>query len=265
MRAFWWQEGRFGLRFFMEIPLRGPLSAVLLFLSPALANADQEVSRFEKTVETTLALDFLLSLPDGYQSDGESRWPLVIFLHGAGERGEDLNKVKIHGPPMLVEQGKSFPFILASPQCPAESWWTEQPVLELIDHLEETYRVDSSRIYLTGLSMGGYGTWHFATRAPDRFAAIAPICGGGVPYQMRWIKHLPAWAFHGDMDNAVPLEESTRLIEALKSLGNTEAKITIYPNVGHNSWSEAYNTPELYDWLLSHRRPGSRDTDSSPE
>jgi predicted peptidase len=153
---------------------------------------------------------------------------------------------------MRVAKGDSFPFILASPQCPAKEWWTEQPVLELIDHLEETLRVDSSRIYLTGLSMGGYGTWHFATLAPKRFAAVIPVCGGGVPYKMRWIPHLPVWAFHGDADTAVPLAESTRLIAALERQGNEQAKMTIYEGVGHNSWTETYDNPKLYEWMLSH-------------
>lgn len=210
---------------------------------------------FEEEVTVTRKLNFLLSLPEGYEVEKEKKWPLLVFLHGAGERGDDLARVKIHGPPMLVEAGKKFPFLVASPQCPADEWWTEQPVLELVDHLEEKYRVDPKRIYLTGLSMGGYGTWHFATRAPHRFAAIAPVCGGGVPYQMRWIKHLPVWAFHGDADGAVPVEESTRLVEALEKQGNEKAKITIYPGVGHNSWTETYNNPALYDWLLSHSLP----------
>lgn len=226
-----------------------------LFLAlPLGTHADQVASRFEKKIETTLELDFLLSLPNGYESEEKKKWPLVVFLHGAGERGTELNKVAIHGPPMKAAAGEKFPFILASPQCPGGEWWTEQPVIELIDYLEEKYRVDTNRIYLTGLSMGGYGTWHFATLAPEKFAAIAPICGGGIPYKMRYIKNLPVWAFHGDKDTAVPLDESSRLIDELKRQGNTQAKITIYPDVGHNCWSEAYKDPKLYEWLLSHQR-----------
>ena len=112
-------------------------------LSGTISRADQAASSFSKEVTKSVGLRFLLSLPDGYEENEKQKWPLVIFLHGAGERGEDLEKVKIHGPPMRVEEGHSFPFILASPQCPAEEWWTEQPVLELVDHLEKTYRVDS--------------------------------------------------------------------------------------------------------------------------
>lgn len=207
---------------------------------------------FEKEITRSLELRYLLSLPEGYQSDSGKKWPLVVFLHGAGERGDDLNKVAQHGPPRRVKEGVSFPFILAAPQCPADAWWTEQPVLELVDHLEKTYRVDSSKIYLTGLSMGGYGTWHFATLAPGRFAAVAPVCGGGVPYKMRWISRLPVWAFHGAKDPVVPLDESERLVEALAKAGNGKAKLTVFPEAGHDSWTEAYQNPELYKWLLSH-------------
>ncbi|MEM1440789.1 MAG: prolyl oligopeptidase family serine peptidase [Verrucomicrobiota bacterium] len=231
-----------------------PLIFVLgcLCLAVEAGFAEQSPERFEKEVKETLSLRYLLSLPYEYEESGEKEWPLVVFLHGAGERGDDLSKVKIHGPPKLVAEGESFPFILVSPQCPREEWWTEQPVLELIDHLEKTHRIDSSRIYLTGLSMGGYGTWHFACEAPERFAAIAPICGGGVPYKMRWIETLPIWVFHGDSDNAVPLEESERLVKVLQKRGNEEVKFTIYPETGHDSWTASYNNPELYSWLLSH-------------
>ena len=232
------------------------LLSLFCLASPVLY-ADQTPERFEKEVTETLALDYLLSFPDDYDADATRRWPLVIFLHGAGERGSDLSKVAVHGPPKRVAEGTDFPFILASPQCPENEWWTGQPVLELIDSLEEKHRVDSSRIYLTGLSMGGYGTWHFACEAPDRFAAIAPVCGGGVPYKMRWIKTLPVWAFHGEADHVVPLEESGRLVDTLKRLGNETVKFTIYPETGHDSWTPTYDNPELYSWLLSHQREES--------
>ena len=234
------------------------LSAILVAVSLVLSGisiADEQITTsFEKKIERTLKLNFLLHLPKNYEADQDSRFPLMIFLHGAGERGDDLSKVKVHGPPKMVENGEDFPFILASPQCPKDSWWTEEPVLELVDYLEATYRVDPARIYLTGLSMGGYGTWHFATRAPERFAAIAPVCGGGVPYKMRWIKDLPVWAFHGAKDSVVPSLDSERLIEALEKQGNKSAKLTVYPEASHDSWTATYANPELYRWFLSHSR-----------
>ncbi len=236
----------------MAKPFPALLRAIFPLLVAAPLFADQTEESFQKKIEEPIGLRFLLYLPDGYEENESRKWPLVVFLHGAGERGDDLSKVAIHGPPKKVAAGESFPFILASPQCPADSWWTDEPVLELFDHLEKTYRVDKSRVYLTGLSMGGYGTWHFGTKQPERFAALAPVCGGGVPYRMRWIKQKPVWAFHGAKDTAVPLDESERLITQLQGMKNQNARLTVYPEAGHDSWTEAYNTPELYTWLLSH-------------
>ncbi len=240
----------------MQRFLRGSWTLLTLAFSTSLfvAYGEQVPSTFEKEIHKTIGVSYLLALPEAYEANEEKEWPLVVFLHGAGERGTDLEKVKIHGPPKKIEAGEKFPFILVSPQCPAGEWWTEQPVLELIDDIEDKYRVDRSRIYLTGLSMGGYGTWHFATRAPERFAAVVPVCGGGVPYQMRWIPKLPVWAFHGDKDSVVPLDESARLIEALKKHGNENAELTVYAGVGHDSWTETYRNAEVYEWLLSHQK-----------
>jgi predicted peptidase len=210
----------------MKPPHRWLLPACLFLAFPAAftdTKAETKREVFEQPSDEILRLDYLLTLPAGYGEKSEQRWPLVVFLHGAGERGGQVDLVAKHGPPKRVA--------------------------------EKTLRIDSTRIYLTGLSMGGYGTWHFATLAPNRFAAIAPICGGGVPYKMRWIKHLPVWAFHGAKDSAVPLDESARLVEALKKAGNTETKFTVDPEAGHDSWTAAYAGPELYDWLLSHALP----------
>ncbi len=233
------------------------LPSACLLLALNAPGEEPAKQRFERPSDKILRLDYLLSLPEGYEADAEKRWPLVIFLHGAGERGSDLDAVAKHGPPKRVAEGEKFPFLLVSPQCPADEWWTTQPVLELVDHLVAEYRVDPSCLYLTGLSMGGYGTWHFATLAPQRFAAIAPICGGGVPYLTRRISHLPVWAFHGAKDTAVPLEESARLVAALEKAGSTRAKLTVYPEAGHDSWTETYANPEFYEWLLSHSLPAA--------
>lgn len=236
----------------MAFPLSALLAATWSLFAATALFADQTEEEFKKEIKEPIGLKFLLQLPDGYETETHKKWPLVIFLHGAGERGNDLSKVAIHGPPKKVEAGESFPFILASPQCPAGGWWTDEPVPELIDFLEATYRVDKSRIYLTGLSMGGYGTWHFATKQPERFAAVVPVCGGGVPYRVRSIKGMPVWAFHGAMDTAVPLDESERLIEQLQKMKNENAKLTVYPEAGHDSWTDTYDNPEVYEWLLSH-------------
>lgn len=214
----------------------------------------QSEAALDQKITKKLDLEYLLYLPKDYGKDANKQWPLVVFLHGAGERGDDLEKVKIHGPPKLAANGKQFPFILISPQCPKDGWWPSQPIPDLIDEAEKRYAVDPDRIYLTGLSMGGYGTWAFASQQPKRYAAIAPICGGGTPYLMRGLKHLPVWAFHGAKDTAVPLVESERLVEALKRAGNEQVKFTIYPEAGHDSWTASYNNEELYEWLLSHER-----------
>ncbi|MCB1230549.1 MAG: prolyl oligopeptidase family serine peptidase [Verrucomicrobiae bacterium] len=216
--------------------------------------SSQKAAEFHATKE--LSLNYLLQLPEGYDApeNASKKWPLLVFLHGAGERGNDLELLKKHGPPKLIEAGKKFPAIVISPQCPTDGWWPEEPVMELIDHAEKEFRVDSDRIYLTGLSMGGYGTWAFGSRHPDRFAALVPVCGGGVPYLMRNLPTMPIWVFHGGKDTAVPIFESERLVETLKKHGNGGVKFTVYPEAGHDSWTQAYDTPELWDWLFAQSR-----------
>ncbi len=198
-----------------------------------------------------VTMRFLLYLPKDY--NGKTPKPLLLFLHGAGERGNDLELVKKHGPPKLIAQGKDFPFIVVSPQCPKGQFWDPRALSHLLDSLEEHYAVDSSRIYVTGLSMGGFGTWALAAQQPDRFAAIAPICGGGERFWMRKLKNVPVWAFHGEKDNVVPPHRTTELVEELKKLGG-DVRLTLYPDAGHDSWTETYNNEELYEWFLSHHR-----------
>ncbi len=197
-----------------------------------------------------MKLNYLLSLPKGYE-ESDKQWPMILFLHGAGESGDELAKVKRHGPPKLVQQ-KDYPFIIVSPQSPRRGWNTEA-LMGLVDDVASKYRVDQSRIYLTGLSMGGFGTWSLAEAYPDRFAAIAPICGGGDPKQAGRLKDLPIWVFHGAKDTTVPLKRSEDMVQAVKDAGG-DAKLTVYPDAGHDSWTETYNNPELYEWFLKHHR-----------
>ena len=159
----------------------------------------QEELAFAKTITKDLSLGYLLFLPEGY-GEGGKKWPLMMFLHGAGERGSDLNLVKKHGPPRLIAEGRSFPFIIVAPQCPLERTWEPWLLTVLLDQITAAHAVDEDRVYVTGLSMGGFGTWGLATHAPDRFAAIAPICGGGYPYLGFRLRRLPVWAFHGALD-----------------------------------------------------------------
>ena len=161
--------------------------------------------------------------------------------------------MKVHGPPKLIAEGKDFPFIVVSPQCPKERWWEPIELTALIDHIVEIHKVDEDRIYVTGLSMGGFGSWRLAAYTPKRFAAIAPICGGGETYWTRRFPHLPVWVFHGAKDRGVPLERSQEMVDALKKAGG-EPKLTVYPDAGHDSWTETYNNPKLYEWLLAQER-----------
>lgn len=228
------------------------LTLIVLSANVALGDEQAGVQKMAKLeTQVKVQMSYLLYLPEDYGK--QESWPLVLFLHGAGERGEDLELVKTHGPPKLIAQGRHFPFIVASPQCPKERWWEPIELTALLDELVKTHKVDEDRIYVTGLSMGGFGTWRLAAFTPHRFAAIAPICGGGEPYWARSFTRLPVWAFHGAKDTAVPLERSQEMVDALKQNGG-EPKLTVYPEAGHDSWSETYNNPKFYEWLLEQRR-----------
>lgn len=194
-------------------------------------------------------------LPKGYGDDKDKLWPLVVFLHGAGERGEDLEKLKVHGPLKLTAQDRKFPFIILAPQCPEDSWWNNEidRVIDLLDQIESDYSVDKSCIYLTGISMGGYGTWGLAAKIPGRLAAIAPICGGGDPANAPLIKDIPMWVFHGDKDPTVPLEKSQEMVDAVRAAGGSP-KFTVYPGVGHDSWTATYESDEFWKWLLEQKK-----------
>ena len=219
-----------------------------------------EQFQFKKTLSAEV--NYLRFLPKGYDAKAERRWPLILFLHGAGERGTNVWKVATHGPAKHVTGETDFPFIIVSPQCPEHQVWSNDVLLALLDDTLAKYAVDTNRVYLTGLSMGGYGTWSLGLTHPERFAAIVPICGGGQMISVilssrdKWpaLKSLGVWAFHGGKDPVVPLEESQRMVDALKKAGVPDVKLTVYPEAGHDSWTEAYKNPELYDWLLKHER-----------
>jgi predicted peptidase len=210
-------------------------------------------------VRRRVALAYRLYLPSTYSPAGGRRWPVLLFLHGMGERGEDLQLLERHGPPKLAAQGEELPFLLAAPQCPVTSTWPMEleSLQALIRSLIRTQAVDTSRIYLTGLSMGGYGCWHLAESLPHAFAAVAPVCGGtlpdvGFPERLAVIKQLPVWAFHGAKDEVVPLEETRLIVRFLRKIG-APVKLTVYRNAGHDSWSATYRSPRLYEWLLRQR------------
>lgn len=224
----------------------------------------QVAQHFQSADHPEQQLDYLLYLPEGYGQSSD-KWPLVIFLHGSGERGDHLSLVEKHGPPKLVEQDR-FPFILVSPQCPKDIRWREEPVISalqgLLRELKQRYSIDEERISLTGLSMGGQGTWYWAARDPSRFAAIVPICGKCEPEWGAKVAHLPTWVFHGAKDPGVPLAQSEAIVAEMKKAGG-EPKLTVYPNAGHDVWTETYNNPDVYDWLLSKTRADHLDIESA--
>ena len=241
-------------------------------IDPAIAS--DPVKMFEPRQfadEQGNVLKYRLLKPANYNVN--RKYPLVIFLHGAGERGDD-NKVQlVHGMKEFLdpERRKNMACYVVAPQCPTGKKWVEvdwsaasskmpeQPsdslglTIKLVQSMIETAAVDPNRIYITGLSMGGYGTWDAVARYPDMFAAAAPICGGGDPETAPRFTHIALWAFHGDQDQAVKVERSRQMIEALKEAGG-EPKYTEYPGVGHDSWTATYKNQEFHDWLFAQRR-----------
>lgn len=215
----------------------------------------QVVSRYETAGETRgvpIAVDYLLYLPEEYNRD-RRLWPLVLFLHGAGERGTDVMEVAVGGPPWLVAEGGELPVILVSPQCAPKQRWQPEILLELIDEVTARHRVDTQRICVTGYSMGGFGTWALAAAVADRFAAAAPLCGGGDPESAARLGDLPVWVFHGDADQVVPLESSKKMVEAVQAVGGN-VKFTVYPGEGHGICGKTYASGEFWRWLLAQRR-----------
>jgi predicted peptidase len=240
-----------------------------LFLGAAVAmsqetkpDPNQKVCSLNKTITRSIRADYLLFLPKDYAAQANKKWPVLLFLHGAGERGTDIWLVTKHGPPKIVREKPDFPFIVVSPQCPTGETWSNEVLLSLLEEVMAKHSADASRVYLTGLSMGGYGTWSLGLSCPERFAAIVPICGGGDPLRVvlrdpkraEVLRSLPVWAFHGAKDPVVKLSESERMVNALKQIGCKEVELTVFPEAGHDSWTEAYNNPKLYDWLLAHSR-----------
>lgn len=259
------------------------LLASLMAPTSVAAAETQAVASFTRTLARTVGYQYLLYLPEAYDAGAERRWPLLLFLHGAGERGADPWLVAKHGPPKLLRADAPAPaaetpavaarraeaarllatnFIVVSPQCPAGTRWDDDAVLALADEITAQHRVDPRRVYLSGLSMGGYGTWSLAMKQPGRFAAIAPICGGGQRIdillagreQKAALQSLGVWVFHGAQDPTVPLEESERMVASLKQAGVRDLQLTVYPEAKHDSWTESYANPELYAWLLRHQR-----------
>ena len=229
---------------------------VVFILLCSLGNAQQRKMGLDNIDKNKVSLNYLFYLPESYQVDENIDWPLVLFLHGMGERGNDLELVKVHGIPKIVDTKRDFPFIAVSPQCPMDYVWRDQEMLEALESLLikiiKNYRVDKSRIYVTGLSMGGRGTWAIVAHRPDLFAAAAPICGGGDPKTASKLITVPFWVFQGALDTVHYPKESEVMIQSLKKVGG-EVRYTLYPELHHDSWTITYDNPDLYKWFLSNK------------
>ncbi|QEG38680.1 carboxylesterase family protein [Roseimaritima ulvae] len=249
-------------------------ATTLLLMLPPNANAQDALKQFEARQYSDAdgnSLSYRILKPKQY--DPAKKYPLVMFWHGAGERGDDNQRQLVHGMADFAsaEVMEKYPAFVVAPQCPKNQKWanndwsadqhtmSEQPStpmrlsLELIDSLQKEFSIDADRIYVTGLSMGGFGTWDALQRRPKQFAAAIPICGGGDTALAEKIASVPVWVFHGGNDTVVKTSRSRDMVQALKEAGG-KPKYTEYPGVGHNSWSATYANPEVYKWLFSQRR-----------
>lgn len=227
--------------------------ALCLSCFSTFASAQEQETRTQQT-DAREPLKYLFYAPDREKSPPSQTFPLVLFLHGGGEGGSDIERVKKHGLPKLIAAGEDFPFYVVSPQNPSDKqFWDDQQLIRFLDEVLNAHPIDPTRVYLTGLSRGGYGAWRLAIQNPNRFAALVPISSGGpLPYAKR-IKDLPTWAFHGQLDPVIPVEESQRMINAMRKAGGNP-KLTIYPDAKHDAWTQAYESDDLYKWLLQQHR-----------
>jgi predicted peptidase len=257
-------------------------TAVILagaFLASVVSAAEQpEAGKMIKvSPKQDNLIPYWLYLPKEHAKK-KDKLPVVVFLHGLGERGNNLDRVLVHGPPKLIARGTHFPFIMIAPQCPNDGrkenrnaksfWWHPEGPIDKVKNIVEFERkrlgrIDADRIYITGLSMGGFGTYQIVSHHPDYFAAAAPICGHGNRIEdkkalQKAFANLPVWAFHGNRDNVVRLAEQQQTIKLLEEGGAT-IRFTVYPGVGHDSWTRTYNNPDFYKWLLSHKRAHKKD------
>ncbi|MEB8330332.1 dienelactone hydrolase family protein [Flavobacteriaceae bacterium KMM 6897] len=227
---------------------------LVLSLLQGCSAQSQLISDEQQTI-TIENLKYYLYFPPGYEPESTEKFPLLLFLHGGGDSGDSIGRVKSSGPPKLISDGKDFPFLILAPQNPhKKEWWNTKAVVQLLDTVVANNNVDTKRIYLTGLSRGGGAAWQLAVQYPEKFAAMAVVCGmTPVPYAA-WIdKKMPIWVFHGEEDKSIPFSESVQMVERLKEMGY-DVQFTRYKGVGHNSWTRAYNTPELYEWFIEQRR-----------
>lgn len=250
------------------------VTAALIGLACAAVGADAPAPTPETGFLNAVAelkghrIPYVVYVPRDYTPS--KQWPVVLFLHGAGERGDNgLAQSQVGLGAAVRMHPERFPCVIVMPQCPEGKGWgagipgftQDEPLvadlaLKALDDVVERYHGDRDRLSLTGLSLGGFGTWSIGAAHPERFAALAPVCGGGTATTAGKLKDIPIWAFHGEADTVVPAERSRQMVEAVRAAGNRNVKYTEYPAVGHNSWDKAYGDPEFATWLLAQKRGG---------
>jgi predicted peptidase len=240
--------------------MRGCIALLLLLTGTSWLAAQSPATGFVNRTHTNpdgTKSPYVLFIPAKY--DGKTPVPVILSLHGSGEtKGGKKQPVEVGLGTVVKKQAETFPAIVIFPQSEKRTWKAGSDdanrALAILETVQKEFTVDPNRVYLTGLSMGGYGTWSLAAAHPEKWAAIVPICGGGNPADAAKFKDIPCWAFHGDKDPAVKVEKSREMIAALKAAGGTP-KYTEYPGVNHFSWDPAYATDELYTWLFAQKRP----------
>lgn len=234
---------------------------ILMATLPGFANGDTSLNYYSKqpvgiSVKKVRlpgkSIDqYVLYTPSTYNTDLEKRWPVLIFLHGKGERGDDIRLVKQMGIPWRLRDISNFPFVVIAPQCKLNvNTWDVASLNALWPDIIRLYRIDTNRVYLTGLSMGGNGTWMWGMDSPDKFAALAPMCGWGNPAKACGLKNKPMKVFHNADDDTVPVSGSRKLVAAVKACGGTKIEYTERPTGGHDAWSIPYYDKKFYEWLL---------------
>lgn len=231
------------------------LSALLAALGASHTFGEVHEGIFSGRFSYDVSLRFLIHLPVVEPVTPEQQFPLILFLHGAGERGDNLNVLRDLGPLGYAARTSNFPFIVLAPQCPLGTDWSHHALIALLDHIQSHYPVDAERVYITGYSMGGHGTWDTAFRHSERFAAVAPLCGRVIPLLCGALYRHPIWVFHGAKDDVVPIAHSNEIVDVLRGMGNERVRYTVYDDLGHDIWTTVYAQPALYDWFLEHHRP----------
>jgi predicted peptidase len=247
---------------YAPVPTATPTTVTLRTKSRQTAQSVEIQVSGVNGISETVKVGYLLYIPEGYGQDSQKNWPLILFLHGSEERGDDIELLRRNGLPKVLDEGRELPCLVVSPQCPAGMWWWPRVhvLSAFLDRIQLMYPIDTQRVYLTGLSMGAYGVWALALREPQRFAALVPIAGGywdgknSLPQNICDLENVPIWVFHGERDNIILPWESKTLVEALDKCGGN-VRYTLYPEADHQqSWEQAYADPALYEWLLQQSR-----------